>query len=92
LYAAFDATQHILAQHFEREDSMPPILEGYLSEQETAAAIHKTPRTLQSWRQQGVGPAYIKIGKTVFYEHAALLIWLKALQTQPVRNRRRPAA
>jgi hypothetical protein len=71
---------------------MPPILEGYLSEPETAEAIHKTPRTLQSWRQQGIGPAYIKVGKTIYYERSALLAWLKAQQTEPVRNRRRPAA
>jgi hypothetical protein len=71
---------------------MPPILEGYLSEQETAAAIHKTARTLQSWRQQGIGPAYVKIGKTVYYERGALVAWLKDQQKAPVRARRSTAA
>jgi Helix-turn-helix domain len=67
---------------------MSPILEGYLTEQESADALHKTPRTLQSWRQQGIGPAYVKIGKTVFYERSALLAWVKAQQHEPVRGRR----
>jgi hypothetical protein len=67
---------------------MSPILEDYLPEPEAAGSLHKTPRTLQSWRQQGIGPAYVKIGKTVFYERSALLAWVKAQQREPVRGRR----
>jgi hypothetical protein len=68
---------------------MSPLLENHLPEEEAAAGIGKTPRTLQSWRQQGIGPPYVKIGKTVYYERSALLGWLKAQQVVPVRLRRR---
>jgi hypothetical protein len=64
-----------------------PILENHLPETEAASGIGKTTRTLQSWRQQGIGPPYVKIGKTVYYERSALLAWLKGQQVMPVRSR-----
>jgi hypothetical protein len=68
---------------------MSPLLENHLHEEDAAVGIGKTPRTMQSWRPQGIGPPYVKIGKTVYYERAALLGWLKDQQVVPVRSRRR---
>ena len=64
------------------------ILENHLPETEAAAEIHKTPRTLQNWRQRGQGPAWTRIGKTVYYSRDAILTWLKSQEQQPVRSRR----
>jgi hypothetical protein len=77
----------ILAHHFEREGAMSHILEGYDTEHDTAKGINKCPRVLQNWRQQGIGPPFIKVGKTVYYERASVIAWLKSQQTEPVRNR-----
>jgi hypothetical protein len=66
---------------------MSPILEDYLPEDETARELGKTPRTLQNWRQQGIGPPYTVIGKTIYYERPKLLSWLRDQQRQPVRTR-----
>jgi hypothetical protein len=66
---------------------MSPILEDYLPEDETASQLNKTPRTLQNWRQQGIGPPYTVVGKTIYYERSKLLSWLRDQQRQPVRTR-----
>lgn len=33
----------------------------------------KSPRTLQRWRAQGYGPAWLKIGSTVYYRVGDIL-------------------
>jgi hypothetical protein len=65
----------------------PPIMEGYLSEHEAAPQLGQRLRTLRLWRQRGIGPAWIKVGKLVFYSRSALLSWLASLEHQPVRSR-----
>jgi hypothetical protein len=63
------------------------IMEGYLSEHEAAPQLRQKLRTLRLWRQRGTGPAWIKVGKLVFYSRSALLTWLASLEHQPVRSR-----
>ncbi|MBK1621711.1 DNA-binding protein [Lamprobacter modestohalophilus] len=43
-------------------------------ESETEAAIYLgiSPRTLQAWRGRGDGPAFVKVGRAVRYDRAAL--------------------
>lgn len=38
-----------------------------LSERTLAARYEKTVRTLQRWRADGYGPAYLRIGGSIFY-------------------------
>jgi len=43
-------------------------LDGRLiSERALAARYRKTVRTLQRWRTEGCGPAYLRIGGSIFY-------------------------
>ena len=42
-------------------------LPALLREEEVAGRWGKSLRTLQRWRHAGMGPAYIRIGGTVFY-------------------------
>jgi hypothetical protein len=67
------------------------ILEGYLSEADLAKQLNKTERTLQIWRQRREGPAWTKIGKSVFYGIDAVRSWLKSQEQQPIRQRKRAA-
>jgi len=60
-------------------------LVGYLSEAETAKQLNRTVRTLQIWRRRGEGPAYTKLGRSVFYSAGALQAWLAASERRPVR-------
>jgi hypothetical protein len=41
------------------------VLEEWLSEQEMAAAVGKTVRTLRQWRKKGIGPRYAYFGRTI---------------------------
>jgi excisionase family DNA binding protein len=46
-----------------------------------AAAFLKVPAaTLYSWRQRGIGPRAIRVGKYLRYRRAAILDWLDALE------------
>lgn len=43
---------------------------------EFARAINVAEQTLATWRSAGEGPAYVKLGKTVFYRRADLKVWI----------------
>jgi DNA-binding transcriptional MerR regulator len=62
---------------------------GYRTEEQQAERLGKTVRTLRLWRQQGIGPAWIKAGKSVLYSEDSDVRWLKSLEQRPVRARRR---
>jgi hypothetical protein len=64
------------------------LLQDWFPEDEVAAALRKTRRTLQSWRAQGIGPAWTRNGKEILYHRDAVSEYLKANEHQPVRQRR----
>lgn len=41
-----------------------------------AKKLEVSPRTLEGWRINGCGPAYVKMGKRVLYRKSAILRWL----------------
>ncbi len=41
-----------------------------------ATAIRLTPQTLATWRSDGTGPDYVKVGKSVFYRREDIKRWL----------------
>ena len=48
-----------------------------LTTHEAAAYLRLSPRTLERYRVTGEGPAYVKLGRRVFYERKALDDWLE---------------
>jgi hypothetical protein len=64
------------------------LLADYYDEEEAARQLRHTVRALRAWRGQQRGPAWIKIGKSVFYKISAIEAWLKSLE-KPVRSQRR---
>jgi len=64
------------------------VLDGYLNEDEQAAALGVVTRTLRIWRQRGKGPSFVKVGRRVFYPIAGSAAWLKANEQAPVRSGR----
>lgn len=62
------------------------VLDDLLPEPELADEMSRSRRTLQRWRDEGVGPAYIQIGKQIFYRRAAIREWLLSLETTPARR------
>jgi hypothetical protein len=49
-----------------------------MTQEEQARRFGKTVRTLQQWRKNGYGPAYMKIGSGVFYREDAEVEFLTA--------------
>lgn len=49
-----------------------------------AAALGITVRTLENWRAQRTGPAWVKLGHRIYYRHAALGDWIRSNESNPV--------
>ncbi len=45
--------------------------------------IGKSVKTLERWRRDGEGPAWIKVGKTPRYEANTLCIWMLRNEVAP---------
>jgi hypothetical protein len=50
---------------------------------EAARKIHQRPETLTAWRHERRGPAYVKIGRKVFYRRNDIAAWLGAQRRDP---------
>jgi hypothetical protein len=61
----------------------------WMSEQEAAAEVHKTVRTLRQWRKKREGPPYAFFGRTVRYHRASFIRHFEASQIMPARKSRR---
>lgn len=57
---------------------------AFLTEDEVAERYRGlvAPGTLRNWRNQGIGPPYVKVGKGVLYARTALEAW-EARNTNP---------
>lgn len=57
-----------------------------LDENEAAAILGTSPRTLQGWRLRGEGPKFLKLGSTrrsrVRYDPSDLISWLEGQRRQ----------
>ena len=54
-----------------------PILEGYLTEDQLAAALGRSPRTLARWRALDEGPPVTRIGRELLYRKSSVKSWLE---------------
>jgi hypothetical protein len=55
-----------------------PILAEYLTREELASELRRTPRTLDRWEVLGMGPPRTLVGRQVLYRRSSLLKWLAA--------------
>ena len=58
-----------------------------LLEEDVANAIGVTTQTLATWRCEGYGPDYVKLGKQVFYRRETLRAWVGASTLSPSHPR-----
>jgi hypothetical protein len=68
------------------QDSSNDLMDGWVTPAVLAAARGLTERTLRAGRQRGTGPAYVKVGKRVFYSVQAWKDYLRVNERQPVRK------
>jgi len=59
---------------------MSNVLEEYIPDEQLAAELDKSPRTLARWRRLREGPPVTKIGKKIFYRRSAVKEWLASLE------------
>lgn len=57
---------------------------GLITPAELAVAISVTEQTLSTWRTNGEGPDFVKLGKGVFYRLEDILAWVKKRVTSVV--------
>jgi predicted DNA-binding transcriptional regulator AlpA len=54
------------------------------TQEQAAAVLGVKPTTLASWRSQGRGPRYIKIGRSCFYLERDIESWIDAQAVVPI--------
>jgi Helix-turn-helix domain len=52
--------------------------DGLLTEVEAADLLSLSVRTLQAWRTQAFGPAFVRAGRAVRYRRRDLFAWMDA--------------
>jgi hypothetical protein len=63
----------------------PTVTTDLIRESDLAAELDRDVRTLQRWRARRIGPAYIRIGRQIFYRAEAVREWLVSLEQQQPR-------
>jgi len=60
-----------------------------LREKLAAELLNKPVRTLQQWRWRGVGPKYLRIGRSILYREQDLLDFLRSceVETNPIGSK-----
>ena len=54
------------------------LLSEFLTKEELAAELRRSPRTLDRWERLGEGPPITKLGRRVLYRRSSLQVWLRA--------------
>ena len=70
------------------EMSTSTLLDGLLTEDETARELGRCRRTLKRWRDLREGPPFIRIGRQIFYRRDAVRAWLLGREQRVERNGR----
>jgi hypothetical protein len=55
-----------------------PILAEFLTRQELASELRRSPRTLDRWEALRMGPPRTFVGRQVLYRRSSLIKWLAA--------------
>jgi hypothetical protein len=60
--------------------------EPLLPEDDAAREVKVKKQTMAAWRNRGQGPAYVKVGRLVFYRPSHLREWLESRVVHPDRR------
>lgn len=61
--------------------------EALLTEIEASDVLSLSSRTLQAWRVQSTGPAFIRAGRAIRYRRRDLMQWIAEQTVTPQRQR-----
>jgi Helix-turn-helix domain len=73
-------------------DEIKRLLGEYLTEDNLARELNRTPRTIKRWRAERTGPAATFIGNSVFYHKDSVREWLRSQERKlpPQRKHEEP--
>ncbi len=66
---------------------MEQLLDDYLTRDELAAQLGKSPRTIQRWDRLRIGPVPTVIGNSKVFRRADVQKWLDAQRREPTPER-----
>jgi hypothetical protein len=91
-------TQTLIDPNFDvrdaRQAAARSVIEFPLDQFDTAALLGVSLAKLRSWRQQGLGPPFVRIGQRPCYRVADIREWIDSLPaggTRPNSNSKKPA-
>jgi hypothetical protein len=56
-----------------------------IPEAEAAALLHVATNTMRDWRVDEKGPAFVRLGKRIFYRREDISTWIGAQRREPRR-------
>ena len=59
--------------------------ENLIPESQFAESLGRSLRSVKRWRQLRCGPAFIRIGKSIYYRPEAIARWLEAQEQEQPR-------
>lgn len=74
------------------DTSKPAFLADYSREEEQAAKLGVSYKTLRNWRRDKKGPPFTMIAGRVYYHEPATLRWLRDQEQDPARAKSRATA
>jgi predicted DNA-binding transcriptional regulator AlpA len=83
LYYALLLNFYMLLRSTGRCPSEERAMSELLNTVEAAHRLRLNPQTLNRWRRQGTGPAYVRVGKKVMYLEEQITTWLAAHREIP---------
>ncbi len=67
------------------------LTENLLTEEQVSEILSLSIRTLQGWRCRKRGPAYFKIGRTIFYDKSDISAYINAQKHETTVKKNRAA-
>jgi len=59
-----------------------PVLEDFLTRDELASELMRSPRTLDRWEVLGIGPPRTFVGRKILYRRMSVRQWLAAQESR----------
>lgn len=70
---------------------MTSVLDDYLTESETANQLKRCTATLARWRRLREGPAFVRIGRSIYYKRTTIADWLTSREAAETNLRAKVA-
>ena len=67
--------------------SQTHILDGFITREQLAAELGKSPRTIDRWEVRRIGPPRVIVGRTILYRVESVRLWLQSCERHKGRRR-----